>query len=1009
MDDAWTLEYDRFDPAEEKRRETLCALGNGRFATRGAAPEAAAGDVHYPGTYVAGCYNRLTSVVAGHTATNEELVNMPNWLPLTFATPGCGWFLPETADLLEFRQVLDMRDGVLSRTLRYRDDRDRVTLVRQRRLVSMDDPRLAALETTFTAENWSGVMRVRTALDGKVANRGVERYRELRGDHLTDQETGLCDGLTWLSARTTSSRITVALAARTEAGDAPAHAVREPGLIATVHELHLDQGRPASVVKIVALATSRDHAVAEAVPAAVRWAARAPCFDRLLHLHELAWDRLWARARMEVDDPAETRVIHLHTFHLLQTLSPHSADLDAGVPARGLHGEAYRGHVFWDELFVMPWLNVRFPETARALLRYRHRRLPEARAVARAAGLTGALFPWQSGGDGQESAPLVHLNPRSGHWNPDNSHLQRHVGLAVACNVWRHFTATDDIGFLAEFGAELIVETARLFAALSRLDPVSGRYEIHGVMGPDEYHDAYPGATRPGLDNNAYTNVMTVWLLLRARQTLDLLPARDREELVARLALEPAELERWTAITHGMRVDFHDGVISQFTGYGDLLELDWDRYRGVRRLDRVLDAEGDSPNRYRASKQADVLMLFYLLTAGELLGILERLGYPCEPELIPRTIRYYLKRTSHGSTLSAVVHAWVLSRSDRARSWRFFTEALGSDVNDVQGGTTCEGIHLGAMAGSLDLVQRCYLGLVVDHEGLHLNPLLPDRLTSLSLALKAHGAWLSVDATHDLVTVSRADDGPATLPVTARGRHAAVHRDGTCRFPLAAEGRTTMSQRSTPGDLGRRVTRLREDLGLTEEELAERAGMTPGFVHYLECRPAVPDMGSLVRLAAALRTTTDALLGGDVDRPPGRGRPPAHPVLSTLPQDECLRLLTPGGVGRVAFGGHDGPTVLPVNYVYRDEAIVFRTGTGGPVDRELCHDPGCPVTFEVDHFDDAQRAGWSVLVHGTAHRLPAEELSRTGEPELEPWAGGERDVYVRVVPHEITGRRVDGF
>ncbi|GIH81573.1 hypothetical protein [Planobispora longispora] len=173
------------------------------------------------------------------------------------------------------------------------------------------------------------------------------------------------------------------------------------------------------------------------------------------------------------------------------------------MPARGLHGEAYRGHVFWDELFVLSWLSLCFPDITRGLLRYRWRRLPEARAAARAAGFAGAMFPWQSGSDGTEQTQTLHLNPASGHWLPDHSHLQRHVGLAIAYNVWHYHAATGDIAFLAEAGAEMLVEIARFFASLATLDPVSGRYEIRGVMGPDEYHESYPGAPSPGLDNTA--------------------------------------------------------------------------------------------------------------------------------------------------------------------------------------------------------------------------------------------------------------------------------------------------------------------------------------------------------------------------------------------------------------------------------------------------------------------------------------------------------------------------
>ncbi|WP_240777995.1 glycoside hydrolase family 65 protein [Nonomuraea basaltis] len=728
----WVLAYEGFDPASEGLREALCTLGNGRFATRGATPD---GRIRTPGTYQAGCYDRLASEVAGRTVVNEDLVNLPDWLPLTFATPGSDWFNPERADLLDYAQELDLRHGVLLRELRWRDEQGRVTRVRQRRLVSMADPALAALETTFTAENWSGPLRVRATLDGRVTNSGVARYRDLRGDHLTGHATGVQDALTWLTATTRSSRLTVALAARMDA-PVPGSSSQELDRITTEHVLDVVEGTPVTLTKVVALLTSRDRAVHDPLSAALRRARLAAGFAELLDAHEAEWERLWERAGLDVDGPELSQIVHLHVFHLLQTLSPHTADLDAGVPARGLHGEAYRGHVFWDELFVLPWLNLRFPEISLGLLRYRWRRLPEARAAAREAGCEGAMFPWQSGSDGREETQTYHLNPDSGRWLPDVSHLQRHVGLAIAYNVWQYRLAT---GSMPPWCAELLLDIARFFASLAVLNPASGRYEIRGVMGPDEYHTAYPGAASPGLDNNAYTNVMTVWLLSRALELGE---------------VGPEEAARWEDITRRMRVDFHDGVISQFTGYAELAELDWGRYKGVRRLDRALEADGDDVNRYQASKQADTLMLFYLLTADELLAILDRLGYPAEPGLIPRTITHYLDRTSHGSTLSAVVHAWVLARSDRARSWQFFAEALISDVHDVQGGTAAEGIHLGAMAGTLDMLQRCYLGLEPRPEGLHLNPLLPDRLGALSLPLLFRGLRLTIEADQESTRVN---------------------------------------------------------------------------------------------------------------------------------------------------------------------------------------------------------------------------------------------------------------
>ncbi|MEU6721256.1 glycosyl hydrolase family 65 protein [Nonomuraea sp. NPDC046802] len=737
---AWTLVYDGFDPSGEGVREALCTLGNGRFATRGATPD---GGPRTPGTYVAGCYDRLDSTLDGRSETNEDLVNLPDWLPLTFATPGSEWFRPERVALLSYRHELDLRHGVLVRDLRWRDGEGRSTRVRQRRLVSMADPYVAALETTFTAENWQGPMRVRATLDGRVSNRGVARYRGLRGDHLTAHATGCADDLAWLTARTRCSHVTVALAARIDTvSGSSSRLTSVPDHVSTDDVLDLARGEPVTLTKIVALTTSRDFAGHDPCSSALRHVRRAPCFEDLLARHTAAWEHLWRRAGIEVDGPELSRIVRLHVFHLLQTLSPHTADLDVGVPARGLHGEAYRGHVFWDELFVQPWLSLRFPEVALGLLRYRWRRLPEARDAAGEAGFAGAMFPWQSGSDGREETPVTHLNPASGRWLPDRSRLQRHVGLAIAYNVWQHYLAT---GSMPPWCAELLLDIARFFASLAVLH--GDRYEIRGVMGPDEYHDGYPGVATPGLANNAYTNVMTAWLLMRARDTALMAPD---------LAPPAGELAHWDDISRRLRVDFHDGVISQFTGYADLRELDWARYRGVRRLDRALEAEGDDVNRYKASKQADTLMLCYLLPAAELTGILERLGYRVESNLISRTVSYYLERTSHGSTLSAVVHAWVLARSNRAQSWRFFTEALYSDIKDVQGGTTAEGIHLGAMGGTLDLLQRCYLGLELRPDGLRLDPQVPDRLGVLSMTILYRGWQIVIDADHDEARVNGA-------------------------------------------------------------------------------------------------------------------------------------------------------------------------------------------------------------------------------------------------------------
>ncbi|MHA6781943.1 glycoside hydrolase family 65 protein [Pseudonocardia saturnea] len=774
MTDAWTLVFEGWDPADEGRREALCTLGNGRFATRGAAPESAADGVHYPGTYAAGGYNRLSDEIDGRVVENESMVNLPNWLDLRFAVEDGDWVDLSGVRVLEHRVELDLRDGVLRRWTRFVDTAGRTTSVAQRRFVHMAQPHLAALHTVVTAEDWNGRLRVRSGIDGTVQNSGVARYRGMSGRHLDAITTSRsATDTVLLVARTTQSQLRIAVAARTCGATAgPLRTREKPGRITQELDLELRAGEPATVEKVVALVTSRDVATSEPATAAVELLAAAPGFEELLASHEPAWHRLWGRFHIDFDDgqhdlPAavETlRTLRLSTFHVLQTVSPHTLDLDAGIPARGLHGEAYRGHIFWDELFVFPVLTLRLPGLARALLFYRIRRLDAARRGAREAGHVGAMYPWQSGSDGREETQQVHLNPRSGRWLPDTSHLQRHVGLAVAYNVWQYYQSTGDLEFLADHGAEVLLEVARFFAGLAVLDPARDRYRIRGVMGPDEYSTCYPGATRPGIDDNAYTNVLAVWLLLRAQDALAVLPATRRTELLESLGLEPAELLRWEDVSRRMYVPIAaDGVISQFEGYRDLPELDWDGYRArygdIARLDRILEAEGRSVDDFQVSKQADVLMLFYLLSADELRELLERLGYGLAPEAIPATIEYYTARTAHGSTLSALVLAWVLARMDREQALEPFERALRSDLADIQGGTTAEGVHLGSMAGCVDLVQRCFAGLETRRDALWFNPHWPRRFGPLSLAVQYRGQALTVEMSGREVRVS-AEPGP---------------------------------------------------------------------------------------------------------------------------------------------------------------------------------------------------------------------------------------------------------
>jgi len=797
----WLLTYEGFNPEDEGRRETLCTLGNGYFATRGAMPEAAADGVHYPGTYVAGVYNRLGTEIAGRHVENESLVNVPNWLPLTFRVDGGPWFAGHRDEILSRHLELNLARGILTRVSRLRDTAGHVVAVTQRRFVSMRDPHLAGLETTFVAENWSGTIEVQSGIDGTVANTGVDRYRALDSQHLLVQGRGQeGDDIVWLETETSESRIRIAEAARTrllkhgERLDLRPALIREDGYVGLRFAIELEESAEVTVEKLVSLYTSRDAAISEPCEEACqRLAGPVGDFDQLLNRHLISWRHLWDRTQFELGaDDVLPQALHLNLFHLLQTVSNNTAGLDVGVPARGLHGEAYRGHVFWDELFVLPFLSVRLPQLARSLLLYRFRRLDAARRAAADAGFRGAMYPWQSASSGREETQIEHLNPVSGRWLPDASSLQHHINAAVAFNIWQYYQATEDFDFLCFYGAEMLLEIARFWGSVAVYSHADDRYEIRGVVGPDEYHDRYLGRDQPGIDNNAYTNIMAVWCLDRAFHTLDLLPASIVQELTERLDLRPEELAHWDEVSRKMRVCFHDGIISQFERYEELDELDWGAYRArygdIARLDRILEAEGDTANRYKLTKQPDVTMLCYLLPSTEVMQLLTRLGYECDDGLIDRCIAYYEPRTTNGSTLSRVVEAWIQARRDPQRAWVPFRESLLGDLQDA-GNTTSEGIHLGAMAGAVDLLQRGFTGLETRGDELRLDPKIPAALGLLAFSIRYRGETIHLSFTTDEVELRVDASEGQPIDALVRGRAFTVEPGRTLAIRLEGETR----------------------------------------------------------------------------------------------------------------------------------------------------------------------------------------------------------------------------
>ena len=301
----WMLVYEGFDPAHEGHREALTTLGNGYLATRGAAPEHRGGEIHYPGSYLAGVYNRLASVVQGQRTVDEHMVNIPDWLHLDLRIGDGAWWSEGGLKLRKERRTLDLKRALLTREALLEDDAGRRLQLVQRRIVSMAEPHLAALETVLTADGWSGSISVRSGCDTAVTNSNVPEDAQLSNRHLTAvQATESAGGepaggrntagrgAVGLSVQvqTSQSRIGIALALRTEVSG-PANSAFEQldGLYAHRFEVPAADGTAVTVTKTLGVASSRDHAVSSPLTAAEAVLARAGGFEALLADHERAW------------------------------------------------------------------------------------------------------------------------------------------------------------------------------------------------------------------------------------------------------------------------------------------------------------------------------------------------------------------------------------------------------------------------------------------------------------------------------------------------------------------------------------------------------------------------------------------------------------------------------------------------------------------------------------------------------------------------------------------------
>jgi alpha,alpha-trehalose phosphorylase len=761
--DEWRVVEARWTDRFSRRAESALALSNGYLGVRGCQDEGA--PVTAPGTFVNGFHETWPIVhpedAYGLARTGQTMVNVPDATVIQLSVDDEPLYLP-TARTPEYLRVLDMRNGVLTRELTWSTPSGKHVTVRSTRLVSLEHRHVLAMSYEVTTDlpapitissrlinraNGQQLGHVDPAhLDPRLGTRIGRRILE----PLLADET---DGRIVLGYRTVTSGMTLVVGVDHELDVPSPHEVSvsaDPDRSELVLTVDAEPERPIRLVKYAVYQTSRSASIDELAVRCRHTLDRVvrSGFTALVEAQRANLDRFWDRADVTLEDTVRHPVrmqqaVRWNLFHLAQATWRAEG---AGIPAKGLTGDAYDGHYFWDtETWVLPFLAYTQPRIARNLLRFRHSMLPSARNRARELKVSGALFPWRTI-RGDEASAYYQAGTAQFHLNAD-----------IAYAIRRYGDVRGDDGFIAETGAEVLVETARAWLGLGFYGD-DDRFHIHGVTGPDEYTAV--------VDDNAYTNLMARLNLNYAATAMRRL-AEDRPEdhrrLVDELRIAPAELDDWTRAAERMYVP-HDPTRNITPQDATFLSHErWDLDATPKEeFPLLLHHHPLTIYRRQVLKQADVVMATFLL------------GNEFTPEQKRRNFDYYDPITTGDSSLSASVQSVVASEiGDEEAACRYLDLAVLVDIADVAGNAS-NGVHIASAAGA-------WMGLVLgfggvrDFDGrLTIDPRLPARFRSLGFSLRFHDRQLRIRLTHDCERYELTEGEPLTVVIGGGSRELVV-------------------------------------------------------------------------------------------------------------------------------------------------------------------------------------------------------------------------------------------
>ncbi len=735
------LVEDRWDPALYPLNETLYAQANGYLGIRGSFEEGFSGSSvkSVRGTYINGFYEN-EKILYGESAfgfakTNQIMLNLPDATRLLLAVEGEPVFI-DTGRLLSYQRRFSLSDGILIRNVEWESPKGKRARFHFQRLVSLRDPHLLMMRLTMCPLNFSGMIEVVSLIDGNVQNiRNEEDPRvgsQSEGFSLDLVSVEACakEGLAKLILKTRHSGLSLGCSIHhllSPESSEPPLASCEARHAALRYFVRVVQGQEAALTKIACYTTSSETPVEEIDRFLRQKGAHAlqEGYEAYALAQTEILTRYWRVAGMTVDNQPEIeKALAVNQFHLYQSAGK---DGRRNVASKGLTGEGYGGHTFWDtEIYMIPFFIFREPEIARKLLEYRYGILPFARERARTMGhRQGALYPWRTIAGEECSA-----------YYPAGT-AQYHINADIAYAIRQYWEVTQDDDFLAKKGAEIIFETARLWSDLGHFNSDrDGRFTIEGVTGPDEYTAV--------VDNNYYTNRMAQENLRFASETAKWLQEHypsEYERLKRFSRLSEGEPAEWQEKSRRMYFPQRDsrGVTPQDDSF--LAKRRWDfQTTPADRYPLLLHFHPLVIYRHQVCKQADVVLAHLL--AGESVSVEQK----------KTDFDYYEPLTTHDSSLSPCIYGIMASEigyPDKAET--YFSHTLFLDLHNLHHNSV-DGAHLAAMAGSWMAFVYGFGGLRTPRGGLRFKPALPKSWSGYSFRLYYRRSLLEVRVQQTAVT-----------------------------------------------------------------------------------------------------------------------------------------------------------------------------------------------------------------------------------------------------------------